>query len=348
MLTVRVDERLSRKISRIGLMGAMLVVFIHSYLAHGALEHIDVIASLTQEFLSHGIARIAVPFFFIVSGFFLYRDFEFSRSWFFRKLHSRFWSLGVPYVLWGLIGFAFAVASTKISHAHNCELMDWASPMWWVKVLGVVEKPFYCGQLWFVHMLLEWLVLAPIVGWTVWKIGYVVPAISFALMCIPGLENPWLNALMYISFGACLALHPMRLSGIMKRSALLLLVLWIGMIGYRAYMVTVCSDVFSEQFIRVTIVVGLSAVWLCYDFVVPRAGRCRIDMITGSSFFIYCTHMIFLAIFRSTLRRCCVWNCDMLRFLLPPLLSIVAAVTAWIALGRIAPKVRDILCGGRG
>lgn len=345
---VRVDERLSRKISRIGLIGAMLVVFIHSYMSHVESENIGVFASLTQEFLSQGVARIAVPFFFIVSGFFLYRDFEFSLSWFSRKLRSRFWSLGLPYVLWGLIGLAFTMASAMVARSYNCEAIQWASPMWWARVFGVVQKPLYCGQLWFVHMLLEWLALAPLVGWAVKKVGYALPAVSFVVMCIPALENPWVNALMYISLGACLTQRPMCLPDVTKSVALLMLVLWIGMLGYRAYMVTVHADIFSEQFIRVTIVVGLAAVWLCYDLVEPCINSRWLDMITGSSFFIYCSHMIFLALFRSPLRRFPVWECDILRYALPPLLAIISAVVAWIILGRIAPKVRAIMCGGRG
>ena len=110
-MSVKISERTSRKIARLGVVCAMLVVFIHSYLAHAPDAPFNPVASFVQEMLSQGVSRIAVPFFFMVSGFFLYRDYEFTFAWFRKKLVSRFWSLGIPYVLWALIGLAFAAVT---------------------------------------------------------------------------------------------------------------------------------------------------------------------------------------------------------------------------------------------
>ena len=323
------------------------VVFIHSYLVHGADEPFNPIASFVQEFLSEGCARIAVPYFFTVSGFFLYRDYEFTLAWFKRKLASRLWSLGIPYVLWAMIGLAFAVVTSMFARKVSFESFQWLSPMWWIRTFGIVEKPLYLGQLWFVHTLLEWLCLAPFVGLLVKKFRFVVPVVCFAVMCIPQIANPWTNALMYISLGACFSLGSSHLRQPSRMQAILLVAAWLGMIAVRAYCVTEHIGSFSAQYNLASILLGLVAVWFGYDLMERRVRLDRLDAITGSAFFIYCSHNIFLAIFRSPLRRTSLWEYDILRYLVPPVLSIVAALMVWKIIMMIQPRFMKLISGGR-
>lgn len=348
-----INERVSKKIARMGIACAMLVVFIHSYLAHAPNEPFNPVASFVQEMVSQGIARIAVPFFFVVSGIFLYRDFEFTFTWFRKKLVSRFWSLGVPYILWALIGLAFAIVTSMFARKVSFETFQWSSPMWWIRMLGVIEKPLYLGQLWFVHMLLEWLCLAPIVGALVKKFRFVVPAVCFVVMSIPSIANPWTNALMYISFGACVSQSGATLSNCvfapcaLQRLAVPLGVAWLGMLAFRACCVTAWGWTFPEQYILISIVVGIPAIWLGYDLLERRISMDWVDGIVGASFFVYCSHNIFLVLFRSPLRRLPIWDCDLIRYVLPPFLSIVSAILTWWLLGMWLPRFRRLLCGGR-
>lgn len=344
----KIPDRLSRKISRIGVACAMLVVFIHSYLAHAPDEPFNPVASFAQEFLSQGIARVAVPFFFAVSGFFLYRDYEFTFAWFRRKLASRFWSLGVPYVLWALIGLVFAVVTSMFARKVGFEAFQWSSPMWWIRTLGVIEKPLYLGQLWFVHMLMEWLCLAPLVGLAVRKFKFAVPAACFVIMCIPSLANPWTNALMYISLGASIGMHENTGLRVPFLVSVVFAVTGFLFFAAKALLVALNCGPLPHWHLFVAAVLGLPAVWFGYDLIEERIPLGWLDGFAGSAFFIYCSHNIFLAIFRSPLRRLSIWEFDILRYMLPPVLSICVAILTWSLLGRTAPRLRDILCGGRG
>ena len=343
----KISDRSSRKIARIGVVCAMLVVFIHSYLAHAPDEPFSPFASFVQEFISQGIARIAVPFFFAISGFFLYRDYEFTFAWFRKKLISRFWSLGVPYVLWALIGLAFALVTSMFARKVSFETFQWSSPMWWVRTFGVIEKPLYLGQLWFVHMLLEWLCVAPFVGLLVRKFRFAVPVICLVVMCIPSTANPWTNALMFISFGACIAMH----GGIEKKFPNALSIAFVAagfafLAGKAAFVAMKCGTL-PHWHLFAAALIGLPAAWLCYDLIERRFSLKWMDGFAGAAFFIYCSHNIFLSLLRSALRRTALWDCDLLRYLTPPVIAIVMAVLAWRVAGIHMPKCRKLLCGGR-
>ena len=78
---------------------AILVVFIHS------VGNIDAPFYNFRSFFSHEFCKFAVPVFFIISGYLFYQkvDLKFNFNLYKNKLHSRIYSLFIPYVLWNLI-----------------------------------------------------------------------------------------------------------------------------------------------------------------------------------------------------------------------------------------------------
>jgi len=59
------------------------------------------------------LARMAVPFFFVCSGYFLARHFD-EEGWWRREVGKRIFSLGAPYVFWTL-----ALAVVLFFEAHE-------------------------------------------------------------------------------------------------------------------------------------------------------------------------------------------------------------------------------------
>lgn len=365
-MTISIE--LSRKISRIGVGCAMLVVFIHSYLVTGPGESMEPIAAFVQEFVSQGLTRIAVPFFFIVSGFFLYRDFELSGRWYLRKIKSRFFSLVIPYVLWGLISLFFAVVTSLIARKTYFAAFEWSSLLWWCRVFGLTDKPLYCGQLWFVHKILEWLLVAPLIGYLVTRIRFWLPVLCFAFLCLPLSYKYWVEPLMYITLGACIAQsgvsmsacpNAMKLGSAFRRFrifVILLAVAWLCLIAIRSvlalnspcpYRWSAHLFGYSVPFMHLINFTGLAAVWGGYELIAGAKWWSFIDKFTGASFFIYCTHMMFLALIRSPFRRVSLWEVDVLRYLVPPILAILFAIVSWKWFCRVSPALQKLLCGGR-
>ena len=54
----------SKKISRLSIIMAVLVVFVHAYTAGDPIQAESKVGWLVQDFISQGVARSAVPFFF--------------------------------------------------------------------------------------------------------------------------------------------------------------------------------------------------------------------------------------------------------------------------------------------
>ena len=112
-------------------------------------------STFIQMFISEGICRIAVPMFFVLSGFLFYRSFNGTLKQYVQKLKRRFFSLAIPYVFWsGIVFFAFYFAqklpgmggyfttrnasdlSVKVLF-ENIILSSYNSPLWFCRYLIV-------------------------------------------------------------------------------------------------------------------------------------------------------------------------------------------------------------------
>ena len=85
-----IDKELSEKLRHLAFLGALLVVVQHSFAE----------ATFVQAFLTRTLTRMAVPLFFVMSGFLLYKDYAMTFKWWKTKLVSRVLTLGIPYFAW--------------------------------------------------------------------------------------------------------------------------------------------------------------------------------------------------------------------------------------------------------
>ena len=90
------------------------VIYIHGYntvigYAGGTVGTADVngFTNWVRILISEGIARIAVPLFFLMSGYLFFATFHWSKQTYWRKIATRLRSLFVRFVFWNLVGMAF-------------------------------------------------------------------------------------------------------------------------------------------------------------------------------------------------------------------------------------------------
>lgn len=179
MTVLAIDKELSTRLANIGLLCSFLVVGIH--VAHPSQS--GTLTWYMNQFFRVGICTIAVPCFFVISGFLLAGHFD-EHSWWKKEVSKRLRSLVVPFVIWGLLYLGFASSLSLFADyragrpvgTHNC-FANWA----WVSGLGL--NPFRqpgLGPLWFVRSLFLLVVASPLFVWLLRR--RMIPVLLFCLV----------------------------------------------------------------------------------------------------------------------------------------------------------------------
>ena len=138
----------------------MLVVFIHV----GRPSIIGSPGWWIYQFTAEGISRIAVPFFFICSGYFLARHFV-HKNWYAVEVGKRIKTLIVPYLLWSLIFYLFIYVLYRISPANSiCWRMRLDVPVLTRILLATglsAEKLPMLYPLWYIRFLFLLVLVSP-------------------------------------------------------------------------------------------------------------------------------------------------------------------------------------------
>ena len=151
------DKSASNKIRNMGFVCALLVVSIHT-----GLERVDGSAHWwLRSLFDCGVARIAVPFFFIASGFFIA-----GKPWHV-EVRKRIKSLVVPYLIFALAYAAWlwlVTASVNAANGNNLllGLPDKVCSLTWILGLKCYALPAL-GPLWYVRNLLLLVLIYPLI-----------------------------------------------------------------------------------------------------------------------------------------------------------------------------------------
>ena len=166
-------------------------------------------STFIQMFISEGICRIAVPLFFVLSGFFFYRTFNGNRTSFINKLKRRFHTLLIPYIFWSVSVFIFFACATHLPGlkafftTRNSGVFS-LKEMW----QGIVVSP-YNSPLWYVKYLIVLSVVA-IALYPLYKnLHLIVIGIAFYgwIIGMPFAVPFRMDAVFFYSLGAVIALH---------------------------------------------------------------------------------------------------------------------------------------------
>ena len=167
---IKVTLQSSERIRAISFVCALMVVAIHCTSIpkdwwRGTLDMPCWIVVL-QTFGTDTVVRLAVPWFFVISGFFLIKNLEIPEYtglvarvckiflWWRKSVGKRLLTLGIPYLLWNLIYYIFKLATGK----YGFDLLHCLSQL---TGYDPYEVPA-CGQFWYVRCLLVYVVVAPV------------------------------------------------------------------------------------------------------------------------------------------------------------------------------------------
>src|SRR5260221_1551137 len=225
-----------------------------------------------ENFLSKGIARIAVALFYLISGFLFYVTFDFSLRGVIYKYKRRIKILVIPYLFWSLYGVLLFFVLQSIPQSKNFFTRELIKDYSFSQFLDTLLINPITYQLWFIRDLIMLVVFSPLIGFLtksskgVWifflvVLWYVAPK-TFELF-----SN---ESLLFFTVGGYLAFEkpqPLLNQGISKYSRHFFIA-WLLTVFLTTYLLTFDGDGPVLNSLNNTgIIIALLAVCSLYDLV---------------------------------------------------------------------------------
>ncbi|MFH0963228.1 MAG: acyltransferase [Planctomycetota bacterium] len=337
------------------------IVFIHAFgstvrLAGGevGVSHNASVAAFVQNLISQGVARIAVPVFFLMSGYLFFVNLEWSRQAYSAKLMRRTRTLLVPYLFWNVATLSVTAlaqampAGKAFFSGKTPPIAGFGAYDYMNALLGLDGTPI-AYQFWFIRDLMILVVLAPI-GHLVNK---TVPVTVYVLLFVCWFVNRWpvvapaCEATAFFYFGGYLAERGKSLFGWDRRGPIFLAV----------YLVIVLLDAasyggsFNAYVHKVGIVLGvLSALYVTKHIARMEGLKAYVLGLGSASFFVYAAHEPLLTIIRKIAYRTLAPESSAVvlgLYFAIPIVVIAFLVLLYRGLARVAPRCVSVVTGGR-
>lgn len=359
---MEVTSQISERIRAISFVCALMVVAIHCTSIpkgwwDGALDMPKWIVAL-QTLGTDTLARLAVPWFFVVSGFFLVKGLDLSGAiglgsnvrcvllWWKHSVFKRVLTLGVPYLLWNLIYYLFKLSTGKYGFdVWHCldQLMGF----------NFYDVPA-CGQLWYLRCVFFYVLCAPV--FVILFYGRVIGAMSIAALLVCWLWGIGLpirymqivdfSYIMYFGAGIYLGLGDRGVGRWLKRLGVMpVVILGLALVG------VVFGSVFRNLHVyhvcsQIMIIAGLPSLWVLGDRILTVTSRWR--RLYGLSFFVYAMHVILVSLtYKVVSRFMPPMAYESIGYILKIAVGVLGSIAIGQLLGRFMPRVLRALCGGR-
>lgn len=340
----KIDEKTSVALRNLMCICTFLILVFH---LPAAIEGVDCGVLKSVVFLvRNGIANLAVPLFFAMSGFLLAQRVE-QDGWYGRALRSRFWSLVIPYIAINTLLIPLLYVYHNVYHAG-----EWAEGgldfNWYTisRVYGLtIHSHPASGPLWYIRCLLMFVAVSPLLVWIIrrsrsvaitWLVICAI-AITFVQKQFPELTNFFysffsLAGIWFFSCGIALCLYGRTLSRHAK-----IVCLAVSLVG----IVVVPSEIPGCGLVR-----WWCIGWLLWQFsTIPFL---RFPLWFGSSLFaLYAFHETIYQIYAFVMRKSPAGFTGDFGVILPLIVAIaVICAVKWL-LVKYLPAVAKIILGGR-
>lgn len=330
--------------------------------------------------ISHVLARIAVPVFFLISGLLFFLNMrELNWGGYRAKLRSRLHTLIIPYLLWNFVPFMVMVmtdVAVGIKHGNGLEnLWGYLSPetlsIFWdrnkwnldnVNLLGLrfISTGPYDLPLWFLRDLIVVVAFTPVIYWFVRKTRVFGLGLLFVAYCtqiwipMPGFSP---TAFFFFSLGAYFSIEGKCIIGFVRANKYV--------ISAGALLFFIPATYYDGPFTpegkwlaNVFVVFGVLWAFLVAAYLVEYRG-CRANrFLISACFFIYALHGVNvlpiygapLAMFTSLLKSVFPATSALCRFVVyfgAPVLTISFCAGVYAAMRRWMPGITRLFSGGR-
>lgn len=365
-----IDSRMSCIIESLRLPLAILVVFIHSfgggYVTSIAVDGLDVrLYDVLRVGISHGIANVAVPCFFVISGYLFYSYTTFSKSDYFNKLKKRAKTLLIPYLFWNLVPILYSLCKRicgAIVKRDTTNLVNYVSQLnpffiFWGEDGNAATIDIYGNAmplalpinypLWYLRDLIILVILSPIIFYIINSRLHVPFIIVLGVCFIFGLWpiNYWfsISGVFFFTLGVWIRLYNIDIISNLLRFRILIL-----LASFLLYAVLIVNN--GSRLNNMIILLGM-----CSAFILFSNSSIKRHKLAKSSFFVFLTHMLFISlfnihdtVFKPLLRRFGDGDLIMcIDYLAGTLIVVILCVTLQWIMKTVMPKVYRFSTGSR-
>ena len=266
------------------------------------------------ELLWRTIFQIAVPLFFLISGYLFFCNVDsFDVKTYGRKLKKRAKTLLVPYLIWNLLmlvvmytgqQFFPSMMSGNSMLVSEFRLKDWLLSFWDIsyRTGGGLSQPAN-GALWFIRDLMIVMVLSPLIHACI-KYFKFIGVIILIVVYLFGVERIFdslsMTAVLFFTLGSWFGINKKEFVVCCKPTIIFLLT---SVYILMAVIYTILSnETFIWNFVnRILIVLGtlLTPSFVAYFI---RTGKWKINkFLAGSSFFLFAYHFMILGVLKRLL-----------------------------------------------
>lgn len=327
-------QTMSEKIKVMSLWATVMVVYRHS------LNYLAFFGTWTAEgfngFVQDGVmvlTQVAVPYFFLVSGFFFFKHDYYKENAYVGMLLKKAKSLVVPFVIWNLVGLGILLLTRQTIAIDSI----------WEFISQLAESRFY-GPLWYVRDLIVLMILVPLYLWLFklnkWWLYLAIGAILYYYW-IP-VDCGWLSSegLFFFFLGEIISKNEHWLEKRLPRWAVFaMLIVWSGL----------CFFTPAFQYLhKPCTLLGIVTFWLLMDTCQWLKSAFALKL-TQFSFIIYVLHFYPLKVMKVYIGNLFFGNewVSLACYLLLPLVTCALCVIAGVGLKRWLPRFYRISTGNR-
>ena len=329
LLSKNISDRIT--FLRFPLIVAIVFIHIHTNDFHFTNKYFDYLTYYISEIL----ARVSVPTFFALAGYLFFINLNPTFNGYLKKIHSRFYSLFIPYIFWNLFILLFFI----IAQNNNLTAHYFSGERPIILNLSLIENiklffgfpPFkypLAFQFWFIRDLIYFVLLSPIIAFVIKKFPYILLLVLF-------LEQP----ILYFSFGAFLAICNIEIKRYNNFASTSMLVFFIFSI--------ICIFFQNDYFYNFTIFLGLITIFLSLKYI--KMSKKLLDL-SKYSFFLFAIHEPLLSILRKISLKIINIQNDfilLLIYIFIPIITIIISIYIYKFLQKFFPKFLNLITGSR-
>lgn len=300
---------------------------------------------------SYVLPCIAVPIFFIISGYLFIKEGYLNRQLYLIKVKKRLKSLVIPYIVWntfGLLIYILVRIPIFYDFFPNVSIED-------VTVSKILSGYWaregdgfpFDYPLWYVRELILMVIISPFLYVFVSKMKacfLVFLAVCMFASFLPSNLSATLNAMLFFSIGLYIRICP---NNILRKRATFIKYLYIILVATDLY--TVTNKLSVNHYIHLLVIFTGIITVINYAFVSAMQNKYR-PLFKNEVFFIYASHGLFIAYIQKSV-LCITQPSNEIGFLavyvLVPILTIIISIYIFRCMKRFSPNFLSLLVGGR-